>query len=92
MFFETPCYFFPCSFCLGSCCVLENGESIIPVESDVVCSVFVCEAVQDENPTFSVLVSDLPADHVSVKRRVTEKLCLIDMSNFQIFTYIYIYI
>ena len=39
-------------------------------------------------PTISVLVSDLPADHASVKLRVTEKLCLIDMSNFQIFTYI----
>ena len=39
--------------------------------------------------TISVLVSDLPADHVSVKLRVTEKLCLIDMSKFQIFTYIY---
>ena len=43
-----------------------------------------------KSPTISVLVSDLPADHVSVKLRVTEKLCLIDMSNFQIFTCIYI--
>ena len=43
-----------------------------------------------KSPTISVLVSDFPADHVSVKLRVTEKLCLIDMSNFQIFTYIYI--
>ena len=42
-----------------------------------------------KSPTISVLVSDLPADHVSVKLRVTEKLCLIDMSNFQMFTYIY---
>ena len=92
MFFETPCYFFPCSFCLGSCCVLENGESIVPVESDVVCSVFFARPFKIKSPTISVLVSDLPADHVSVKLRVTEKLCLIDMSNFQIFTYIYIYI
>ena len=43
-----------------------------------------------KSPTISVLVSDLPADHVSVKLRVTEKLCPIDLSNFQIFTYIYI--
>ena len=43
-----------------------------------------------KSPTISVLVSDFPADHVSVKLRVTEKLCLIDMSKFQIFTYIYI--
>ena len=42
-----------------------------------------------KSPTISVLVSDLPADHVSVKLRVTEKLCPIDLSNFQIFTYIY---
>ena len=42
-----------------------------------------------KSPTISVLVSDLPADHVSVKFRVTEKLCPIDLSNFQIFTYIY---
>ena len=42
-----------------------------------------------KSPTISVSVSDLPADHVSVKLRVTEKLYLIDMSNFQIFTYIY---
>ena len=45
-----------------------------------------------KSPTISVLASDLPADHVSVKLRVTEKLCPIDLSNFQIFTYIYIYI
>ena len=45
-----------------------------------------------KSPTISVLVSDLPADHVSVKLRVTEKLCPIDLTNFQIFTYIYIYI
>ena len=43
-----------------------------------------------KSPTISVSVSDFPADHVSVKLRVTEKLCLIDMSNFQISTYIYI--
>ena len=43
-----------------------------------------------KSPTISVLVRDFPADHVSVKLRVTEKLCLIDMSNFQIFTYIYV--
>ena len=55
MFFETPSYFFPCSFCLGSCCVLENGESIVPVEFDVVCSVFVCEAVQDEKSDYQCL-------------------------------------
>ena len=36
-----------------------------------------------------VLVSDLPADHISVKLRVTEKLCPIDLSNFQIYIYIY---
>ena len=43
----------------------------------------------------SVLVGDLgvfPADRVIVKLRVTEKLCPIDMSNFQIYIYIYIYI
>ena len=45
-----------------------------------------------KSPTISVLASDLPADHVSVKLRVTEKLCPIDLTNFQIFTYIYIYI
>ena len=43
-----------------------------------------------KSPTISVLVSDFPAGHVSVKLGVTEKLCLINMSNFQIFTYIYI--
>ena len=40
----------------------------------------------------SVLVGDLgvfPADRVSVKLRVTEKLCPIDMSNFQIYIYTY---
>ena len=45
-----------------------------------------------KSPTISVLVSDLPADHVSVKLRVTEKLCPIDLSSFQIFISIYIYI
>ena len=45
-----------------------------------------------KSPTISVLVSDLPADHVSVKLRVTEKLCLIDLSYFQMYIYIYIYI
>ena len=45
-----------------------------------------------KSPAISVLVSDLPADHVNVKLRVTEKLCPIDLSNFHIYIYIYIYI
>ena len=28
MFFEVPCYFFPCSFRLRPCGVFENGEPI----------------------------------------------------------------
>ena len=47
VFLEAPCYFFPCPFCLRSCGVLKNGESVVPVESNVVCSVFVCKVVQD---------------------------------------------
>ena len=27
---------------------LKIGESVVPLESDVVCSVFVCQVVQDE--------------------------------------------
>ena len=48
MSFEVPCYFFPCPFRLRPCGVLENGESIVPVKSDVVCSVFVGKVVQDK--------------------------------------------
>ena len=36
--------------------------------------------------------NDLSDDRVSVKLRVAEKLCLIDLSNFQIYMYICIYI
>ena len=38
---RAPFYFFLCPLYLRSCGVLKNGESFVPVESDVVCSVFV---------------------------------------------------
>ena len=42
MFLEAPCYFFPCPFFLRSSGILENRESVVPVESNVVSSIFVC--------------------------------------------------
>ena len=50
MFFEAPCYFFPCSFRLRPCGVFENGEPIGPVKTNVVCSVFVGKVIQEEKP------------------------------------------
>ena len=50
MFFEAPCHFFPCSFRLRPCGVFENGETIVPVKTDVVCSVFVGKIIQEEKP------------------------------------------
>ena len=50
VFLEVPCYFLPCPFYLGPCGIPENSESVVRVESDVVCSVFVCKVVQDKEP------------------------------------------
>ena len=47
MFLEVPCYLFPCPFCAKACGVLEDDQFVIPVKSDVVCSIFVCKGVQD---------------------------------------------
>ena len=43
-------------------------------------------------PTMVSTRFNLSDDRVSVKLTVTEKLCLIDLSNFQIYIYVYIYI
>ena len=43
-------------------------------------------------PTMISTRFNLSDDRVSVKLTVTEKLCLIDLSNFQIYICIYIYI
>ena len=42
-------------------------------------------------PTMVSTRFNLSDDRVSVKLTVTEKLCLIDLSNFQIYIYVYIY-
>ena len=64
---EAPCYFFPCSFRLRPCGVLENGDSVVPVKPDVVCSVFVGKDVRDKTSKEFAYFYAVEASHCYVK-------------------------
>lgn len=48
MSLEASCYVFPYSFSLWSGCVLENGKSVVSIQTDVIFTVFVAKVVKNK--------------------------------------------